>query len=121
MTHQVPKPPWISEARARANPVEARLWGALDEVEDPEFPVSIVDMGLIYDLKHDSRTVDVKLTFTAMGCPCMEFILSDVRERLLQEPDVDRVELEIVWDPPWTRQRLSPKGVEKLQSWGVRV
>ncbi len=107
------------KARSEAARAEARLWRALEDVNDPEFPVSVVDMGLIYGVQRQGRMVRVQLTFTAMGCPCMEFIIADVRERLLQEPDVDEVDLEIVWDPPWTRKRLSPKAVQRLRSWGV--
>jgi metal-sulfur cluster biosynthetic enzyme len=51
----------------------------------------------------------------------MEFIIGDIRERLLQEDAVDEVALEIVWDPPWTRQRLTEKGLEKLKAWGITV
>jgi metal-sulfur cluster biosynthetic enzyme len=107
--------------REKASPEEALLWKALEEVQDPEFPISVVDMGLIYALKRNDGHVQVQLTFTAMGCPCMEFILTDVRERLLQEPDIEQVTIEIVWDPPWTRQKLSQKGIEKLKKWGVTV
>ncbi len=97
----------------------AHLWQALEDVQDPEFPMSVLDMGLIYGLEREERKVRVRLTFTAMGCPAMEYIIGDIRERLLQEPDVDEVEIEIVWDPPWTRERLSVRGIEKLKRWGV--
>ena len=117
--YERPKPGWIDAAKAKATPDERRLWEALEEVEDPELPISVVDMGLIYGLQFREGHADVKLTFTAMGCPCMEFIIGDIRERLLQEPDVEDVALEIVWDPPWTRQRLSEKGLEKLKTWGI--
>lgn len=109
----------VEEARSQANPEEERLWLALEDVHDPEFPVSVLDMGLIYGIQRRERTAVVHLTFTSMGCPCMEFIIDDIRERLLLEPDVDEVIIEIVWDPPWTRNRLSPRAVEKLKSWGV--
>jgi len=100
---------------------EAGLWQALEDVQDPEFPMSVVDMGLIYGLERCEREVRVQITFTAMGCPAMEFIIGDIRDRLLQEPEVDEVSIEIVWDPPWTRQRLSARGIEKLKRWGVAV
>ena len=116
-----PKPAWVEPAKAEASSSERRLWQALEEVTDPEYPVSVVDMGLIYGLHHDGRRADVRLTFTSMGCPCMEFIIGDIRERLLQEDDVDEVGLEIVWDPPWTRKRLSERAIEKLKTWGVTV
>lgn len=114
-----PRPGWLDAAKANASETELRLWRALEEVEDPEWPISVVDMGLIYGLRYENRCVDVKLTFTAMGCPCMEFIIGDIRERLLQEENVDSVQMEIVWDPPWTRRRLTDKGREKLRTWGV--
>lgn len=116
-----PKPAWIADVKSKASPAELRLWAALEEVEDPEWPISVVDMGLIYGLAYDQPRVDIQLTFTAMGCPCMEFIIGDIRDRLLQEDGVTEVAMEIVWDPPWTRQRLTPKGIEKLRTWGITV
>ena len=99
----------------------AHLWDALQEVEDPEFPMSIVDMGLVVDLQQVGRTAQVKLTFTAMGCPCMEMIIADTRTRLLQEPDIDEVDIQVVWSPVWTKQRLSERGREIMQLYGVTV
>jgi metal-sulfur cluster biosynthetic enzyme len=95
------------------------LWDALREVNDPEMPVSIVDMGLIVDLKQQDGRVDLKLTFTAMGCPATEFIMDDIRDRLLREPCVHDVRIEIVWDPVWTKARLSEEGIDALRTWGV--
>ncbi|MGH7444814.1 MAG: metal-sulfur cluster assembly factor, partial [Longimicrobiales bacterium] len=110
----------ISEARARACVDEtelaaaraqwqrnlpvatAGLWTALCEVSDPELPISLVDLGLIYDIRRTGAHVDVDCTFTASACPCMAFIKEDIRDRLLQEPDVDSVLVNEVWDPPWT-------------------
>ncbi|HLE28457.1 MAG TPA: metal-sulfur cluster assembly factor [Anaerolineales bacterium] len=108
-------------ARANASPEEQPLWSALEDVTDPEFPLSVVDMGLIYGLRREGEKVHLALTFTAMGCPCMDFILGDIRERLLQEPGVSQVEIAIVWDPPWTKSRLTAKGVERLRRCGVTV
>lgn len=95
------------------------LWDALRDVTDPEIPISVVDMGLIVDLCEQAGRVDLKLTFTAMGCPAMDFIMDDIRERLLQEPGVCEVAIEVVWDPVWTKARLSPDGVEIMRSWGI--
>ena len=120
-TTQRSKPAWVAPAKAEASPSERRLWQALEDVTDPEYPVSVVDMGLIYGLEHVGRRAGVRLTFTSMGCPCMEFIIGDIRERLLEEEDVDEVTLEIVWDPPWTRKRLSERAIERLKTWGVTV
>lgn len=95
------------------------LWDALRDVTDPEIPISVVDMGLIVDLQEQGGHVQVKLTFTAMGCPATEFITDDIRERLLQEPGIHTVDIEIVWDPVWTKARLSEEGMDILRTWGV--
>lgn len=97
----------------------AHLWRALEDVIDPEFPISVVDMGLIYGITKENDCVRVELTFTSTGCPCMEWIMDDIQERLLREPDVGDVELVIVWDPPWTVDRLTKRGGEILKQWGV--
>jgi len=95
------------------------LWDALREVMDPEIPISVVDMGLIVDLGQQDGIVDVKLTFTAMGCPAMDFIMDDIRARLLQEVGVRQVNIEIVWDPAWTKARLSEDGIDIMRNWGI--
>ena len=99
--------------------IEARLWEALREVEDPEIPISVVGMGLIVGLAYDDGVVDVKLTFTAMGCPAMDFIQDDIRDRLLQEPEVDEVRIEIVWDPVWTRAMIREEARETMRGLGI--
>lgn len=95
------------------------LWDALRDVTDPEIPISVVDMGLIVDLARQGSVVSLKLTFTAMGCPATEFIMDDIRERLVREPGVEEVRIEVVWEPVWTKSRLSEDGVEIMRSWGV--
>ncbi len=100
---------------------DEQLLAALGEVTDPEFPVGVVDMGLIYGLQREGETARVQLTFTAMGCPCMDFIVHDIRARLLQEPGIRAVQMEIVWDPPWTKSRLTPAGRERLRRLGMAV
>jgi metal-sulfur cluster biosynthetic enzyme len=75
----------------------------------------------VYGVALENDCAKIKLTFTAMGCPAMEMILDDVRARLLREPGVREVQIEIVWDPPWNKSRLSEQGRELLQSWGIAV
>ena len=104
---------------APAEAVEARLWEALREVEDPEIPISVVGMGLIVSLRYADGVVDIELTFTAMGCPAMDFIQDDIRERLLREPDVDEVRIEIVWDPVWTRARIREESRATMRKLGI--
>jgi metal-sulfur cluster biosynthetic enzyme len=103
--------------------VEARLWEALRHVEDPEIPVSVVGMGLIVSLGYrpERRAAELQITFTAMGCPAMEFIEEDIRCALLRDPDVDEVEIEVVWDPVWTKARLRDEARAKMRTLGIAV
>ena len=98
-----------------------RLWAALAEVQDPEMPVNLVDLGLIYGIDERQGVVEVDLTFTAMGCPASDFILDDVRERLLREEGVREVRVNVVWDPPWTSARMTQAGRDALVAWGLAV
>jgi metal-sulfur cluster biosynthetic enzyme len=95
------------------------LWDALRDVIDPEIPLSVVDMGLIVDVRQRAGVVELQLTFTAMGCPAVDFIMDDIRERLLREAGVHEVRIEVVWDPVWTKARLSEEGIDILRSWGI--
>src|SRR5512146_3286242 len=97
------------------------LWQALEDVHDPEFPMSVVDLGLVYGIQRDGERVQVQVTLTAMGCPAMDMILDDIRERLKREPGVREVVIEIVWDPPWNKSRLTERARELMRRWGVAV
>jgi metal-sulfur cluster biosynthetic enzyme len=100
-------------------PQHESVWRALSEVMDPEFPISLVDLGLIYDVRRHQRTIEIDLTFTATACPCMEFIHEDIRERLLREADIEEVKIHQVWDPPWTPDRITEHGKKVLKGCGV--
>jgi metal-sulfur cluster biosynthetic enzyme len=103
--------------------VEARLWDALRRVEDPEIPVSVVGMGLIVALSYAPapRRANLQITFTSMGCPAMDFIEDDIRDALLADPDVDTVELETVWDPVWTKDRIRSEARQRMRRLGIAV
>jgi metal-sulfur cluster biosynthetic enzyme len=100
-------------------PGAERYWRALKDVRDPELPISVVDMGLIYDLEPAGDGLRVTMTFTATACPCMSLIQMDIRDRLLREPGVARVEIDVVWDPPWSRAMLTDEGKAMLRRYGV--
>ena len=107
--------------RERERQLQERVWSALAEINDPEMPINLVDLGVIYGVELEDRTVRVRLTFTAMGCPASDMILSDIRERLLAEPGVDEVAINVVWDPPWSSSRMTDEGREALRAWGLSV
>lgn len=100
------------------DPVEG-VRRCLREVLDPEIPISLVDLGLVYGVEFGNGVATIRLTYTATACPCMEFIREDVRDRLERERWIDRVELVEVWDPPWTVDRISPEGRARLRELGV--
>ena len=101
--------------------VEARLWRALRDVEDPEIPISVVGMGLIVSVAYrpQTRTAELQITYTAMGCPAMEFIQDDIREACLADPEVEAVEIEVVWDPVWTKDRIRADARETMRRLGI--
>ncbi len=107
--------------------LEERVWRALYEVPDPEFPISLVDLGLVYGVEvgepgeDRGAAVTVAISLTATACPCVEFIKWDVRDRLLQEPGVSEVEVRITWDPPWTTDRITDRGRDALKRAGVSI
>jgi metal-sulfur cluster biosynthetic enzyme len=103
---------------APEDPVQG-TWDALDEVLDPEIPISLPELGLIYGVEYADGVATVSLTYTATACPCMEFIREDITDRLESEKWIDAVELVEVWDPPWTSARITPQGREKLRTLGV--
>lgn len=100
---------------------EADVWRVLSGVTDPEMPVSLVDLGMIYRVEVVGSTAFVDLTFTSMGCPAMDMILDDVREAVSAVPGVERVEVEVVWSPPWTKARLTDRGRTLLKATGLAL
>jgi probable FeS assembly SUF system protein SufT len=104
---------------AEAGDLERHVWDALKTCYDPEIPVNIVDLGLVYDLQIAERTggasaVAVKMTLTAPGCGMGATIAADAEQKIQSLPGIAEARVEIVWDPPWSPQMISPEGREKL-------
>lgn len=100
-------------------PIEDAIWAQLKTVYDPEIPVNVVDLGLIYDCavtKKESggHSVHVKMTLTAPGCGMGPAITADARARILSLEGIEDAEVELVWDPPWTQSMISEEGRMKL-------
>ena len=110
-------------APTHAERVQARIWSALREVEDPEIPVSVVGLGLIVSVAYApaTRTAELSITFTAMGCPAMELIEEDIRDALLADPEIDAVAIETVWDPVWTKGRIREEARATMRRLGIAV
>ena len=101
--------------------LEQRVWEALSRITDPEMPASLVDMGMVYRVAVTRGTAEIDLTFTSIGCPAMDMILDDVRAEVGAIPGIDRVELEVVWSPPWTKERLTTRGRILLRASGLAL
>ena len=95
-----------------------KVWEQLRNCYDPEIPVNIVDLGLIYGLdaadEEAGKRVSVKMTLTAPGCGMGPSLAADAEQRILTVPGVSSACVELVWDPPWSPERISPAGREKL-------
>ncbi|MDQ4003637.1 MAG: metal-sulfur cluster assembly factor [Actinomycetota bacterium] len=91
---------------------------ALKEVLDPEYPISLVDLGLIRGIEVEGPTAKIKLTYTCMGCPATDMIQEDIRDRLLEMDGIEDVKIEEVWDS-WSRKNISKRGLIQLRNVGV--
>jgi probable FeS assembly SUF system protein SufT len=94
--------------------LQQEVWKTLKTCYDPEIPVNIVDLGLIYDMHVDTLAdgvrVEVKMTLTAQGCGMGTSIAADARNKILDLPGVVEADVQVVWDPPWTPEKISPEG-----------
>lgn len=109
----------IEEKKAVEGSLEEAVWDQLKTVFDPEIPVNVVDLGLIYDCaveKDDSgqTNVRVKMTLTAPGCGMGPTIAADARQKVLMLDGVDEAAVDLVWDPPWNQSMISEAGRMKL-------
>ena len=87
---------------------------ALSSVYDPEIPVNIVDLGLIYDVQIRGATVNINMTLTAPGCGMGPVLVEEVKDRVAQVPNVDSVNVELVLDPPWSRELMTEEAQLEL-------
>ncbi|HKW18950.1 MAG TPA: putative Fe-S cluster assembly protein SufT [Terriglobales bacterium] len=101
-----------AEAQDSRQFTDQMVWDVLKTVYDPEIPVNIVDLGLIYSckisaLEQDSRKIDIQMSMTAPGCGMGNILKADVESRLSRLPSVKEVHVEVVFDPPWDMSRMS--------------
>jgi metal-sulfur cluster biosynthetic enzyme len=99
--------------------VEALVWAELRQCYDPEIPLNIVDLGLVYDVSVRDGQANVKMTLTSPGCHLGGQIAGDVQERLLALDPIQEANVELVWDPPWHQSMISPDGRKTLGLEGV--
>jgi probable FeS assembly SUF system protein SufT len=112
-------PEETSTAIVAEGDLEAMVWDQLKTCFDPEIPVNIVDLGLVYGMELTAlddgmHRVDVKMTLTAQGCGMGATIAIDARHKILSIPGIADANVDVVWDPPWNPQMISPEGRERL-------
>jgi len=114
---EAPSAPAVAEPESGTD-LETILWDRLKTVYDPEIPVNIVDLGLVYEMKASDidggKRVDVKMTLTAPGCGMGPTIQADAKSKVLTVPGVKEAEVELVWDPPWNQSMITEVGRMKL-------
>lgn len=95
---------------------------ALKVVRDPEIPLNVVDLGLVYEVDiADDGAVDVRMTLTSMGCPAQDIIQADAEMAVMQVEGVSRVNVEFVWSPAWTTDQISEDGKRQMRMFGFSV
>ncbi len=111
MNERIEQPPEHPDPQA----LEAKVIEALQQIYDPEIPVNIYDLGLIYEVAVSPEAkVEVKMTLTAPGCPVAQTFPGQVEAAIRQVPGVSDAHVEVVWDPPWTKDRMSEAAKLKL-------
>ncbi|MCY4440788.1 MAG: iron-sulfur cluster assembly protein [Deltaproteobacteria bacterium] len=91
-----------------------QVYEALQDCYDPEIPVNIVDLGLVYDVEVEDDTVAIKMTLTTPGCGMGGMIASNAQSLIMEIPGVKEANVDLVWDPPWDPSRISEEAREKL-------
>ena len=79
----------------------------IKKIYDPEIPVNIYELGLIYDIAVDKKNISVKMTLTTPNCPVAESLPKEVKDSIIEIKGVDKVDLDLVWDPPWDKSMMS--------------
>jgi len=93
--------------------LEDKIWAALKTCFDPEIPVNIVDLGLVYECNIENNAVNIRMTLTAVGCGMGPVLIAEVEQKIRLIKEVTDVKVELVFDPPWERSMMSD--VAKLQ------
>jgi metal-sulfur cluster biosynthetic enzyme len=106
---------------AGAEGLERRVWEALYGVEDPEMPVSIVDLGLIYGVEIEDGVADVEMTLTYTGCPARDMLIGEVKRSVADVEGVETATVTLVWSPGWTVDMVTERGRESLREFGLSV
>ena len=87
--------------------IKEKIINEIRKIYDPELPVNIYELGLIYDIQVKGKKAEIKMTLTTPNCPVAESLQKDVKEGAMQVEEIDDVDLQLVWDPPWNKDMMS--------------
>ena len=87
--------------------IKEKIIAEIKKIYDPELPVNIYDLGLIYDVQVNEKKAKIKMTLTSPNCPVAESLPREVKDGAMQVDEIEDVDLELVWDPPWTKEMMS--------------
>ncbi len=87
--------------------LKEKVIAEIKKIYDPEIPVNIYELGLIYDVSVKEKTVKVKMTLTTPNCPVAESLPKEVKDSIMEIKEVDKVDLDLVWEPPWDKSMMS--------------
>lgn len=129
--HPAPTPAPAAGADGQASPeastgalpeLRAACLEALKVVRDPEIPVNIVDLGLVYRLEADAAgAVEIDMTLTSMGCPVQDMIQADAELACMKVDGVSKVSVNFVWSPPWSTDKMTEDGKKQMRMFGFHV
>ena len=111
----------IAENTTRSE-MQDKILEALKVVRDPEIPINVVDLGLIYNVEIDDEgAVAIDMTLTSMGCPVQDMIQADAELAAMKVEGVKKVTVEFVWSPPWSPQKMSEDGKKQMRMFGFNL
>ena len=103
-------------------PSDNQILESLKVVRDPEIPVNIVDLGLVYGVEiNEEGVVDIEMTLTSVGCPVQDMIRSDAEMAVMRLEGVTQVNVDFVWTPPWSTEKMTEDGKRQMRMFGFSV
>ncbi len=100
---------------------EATVWETLRDIEDPEMPVSIVDLGLIYEVDVTDRHARIDMTLTYSGCPARDLLVGQIEDQVSSLDGIEETTVNLVWYPPWSLEHVTADGRAALERFGLSV
>jgi FeS assembly SUF system protein len=97
----------VSNNSSKTLTIKDKVIEEIKKIYDPEIPVNIYELGLIYDIAVDKKNISVKMTLTSPNCPVAESLPKEVKDSIMQLEEVDKVDLDLVWEPPWDKSMMS--------------